>query len=134
MFKLDSRLEADTYFVCDLPLCRVLMMNDEQFPWLILVPRVEGVTEIIELADEQQRQCWLESAWVSGVLQAQFTPDKLNIAAIGNRVSQLHIHHVVRYKNDCAWPKPVWGNQPSVPYDKGNAVALVDTLSRALTL
>ncbi|MDO6567426.1 HIT domain-containing protein [Alteromonas sp. 1_MG-2023] len=132
MFKLDARLEADTLLIHDLPLCRVLLMNDSQFPWLILVPRVEGVTEIIELSDEQQQQFLAESAQVSRLLQAQFTPDKLNVAALGNVVSQLHIHHVARYKSDIAWPKPIWGAQPVVAYSQDTAAELVTALKKAL--
>ncbi|WOI36181.1 HIT domain-containing protein [Alteromonas sp. CI.11.F.A3] len=133
MFKLDTRLEADTIFIHDLPLCRVLLMNDSQFPWLILVPRVDGVTEIIELSDEQQQQFLKESAQVSRSLQTQFSPDKLNIAALGNVVSQLHIHHVARYKSDIAWPKPIWGAQAVVAYPDDKATELVDALKQALS-
>ncbi|MBQ4828254.1 HIT domain-containing protein [Alteromonas sp. MMG017] len=133
MFKLDARLESDTIFIHDLPLCRVLLMNDSQFPWLILVPRVDGVTEIIELSDEQQQQFLKESAQVSRLLQTQFSPDKLNIAALGNVVSQLHIHHVARYKSDIAWPKPIWGAQAVVAYPDDKATELVDALKQALS-
>ena len=132
MFKLDARLEADT-FIHDLPLCRVLLMNDSQFPWLILVPRVDGVTEIIELSEAQQQQFLSESAQVSRLLQSQFSPDKLNVAALGNVVSQLHIHHVARYKSDIAWPKPIWGAQAVVAYPEDKAAALVDVLKKALS-
>ena len=133
MFKLDARLEADTFFIHDLPLCSVLLMNDSQFPWLILVPRVDGVTEIIELSDAQQQQFLSESAQVSRLLQSQFSPDKLNVAALGNVVSQLHIHHVARYKSDIAWPKPIWGAQAVVAYPEDKAAALVDVLKKAFS-
>ena len=133
MFKLDARLEADTFFIHDLPLCRVLLMNDSQFPWLILVPRVDGVTEIIELSEAQQQQFLCESAQVSRLLQSQFSPDKLNVAALGNVVSQLHIHHVARYKSDIAWPKPIWGAQAVVAYPEDKAAALVDVLKKAFS-
>ena len=132
MFKLDERLENDTFFVCDLPLCRVLLMNDSQFVWLILVPRIEGVTEIIDLSEAQQQQLTVESAQVSRALQLLFNPDKLNVAALGNVVSQLHIHHIVRYKEDVAWPKPVWGAQPTVAYSSDAVEALVNKLTLAL--
>lgn len=132
MFKLDKRLDSDTHFVCDLPLCRVLLMNDSQFVWLILVPRIQDVTEIIELSEAQQQQLMVESTHVSRVLTSLFHPDKLNIAALGNVVSQLHIHHVVRYKHDIAWPNPVWGAQPAVAYTHNAATSLVDKLVLAL--
>ena len=132
MFKLDSRLQNDTFFVCDLPLCRVLLMNDSQFVWVILVPRVEGVTDIIDLTTAQQQQLMIESAQVSRALKSQFNPDKLNVAALGNVVSQLHIHHIARYINDVAWPKPVWGAQPTIAYSAKSAASVVEKLKQAL--
>lgn len=132
MFKLDPKLSNDTFFVCDLTLCKVLLMNDSQFPWLILVPRIADVTEIIDLSEEDQSQLQRESAWVSKVLKVQFSPDKLNIAALGNMVSQLHIHHIARYKTDVAWPKPVWGLQPAIAYDD-TAQGIIASLQVALT-
>lgn len=117
MFKLDERLERDTRVVGELPLSRLLLMNDAQFPWLILVPRVENATELTDLSSAQELEFWRESRQVSEMLVALFEPDKLNVAALGNVVSQLHIHHIARYKNDIAWPNPVWGRQPAVAYD-----------------
>ena len=108
MFKLDSRLHNDTFFVCDLSLCRVLLMNDSQFPWLILVPMKNDIAEIIDLSEEEQITLLKESALASKAMQALFSPLKLNVAALGNVVRQLHVHHVARFENDCAWPKPVW--------------------------
>lgn len=118
MFELDSRLHNDTYFVCDLALCRVLLMNDCQFPWLILVPRKNELAEIVDLTSEEQVVLLKESALVSRVLQTLFAPHKLNIGALGNVVRQLHVHHIARFENDIAWPKPVWGNQPTKAYDE----------------
>lgn len=132
MFELDSRLHNDTYFVCDLALSRVLLMNDNQFPWLILVPRKNGLAEIIDLSDEEQVVLLKESALVSRVMQTLFTPDKLNIGALGNVVRQLHVHHIARYENDIAWPKPVWGNQPTKAYDECNAQQRLGLLKEAL--
>ena len=97
MFKLDERLDKDTFFISDLPLCRVLLMNDNQFPWLILVPRVADVAEIIDLDEAQQQQFLKESGFVSHVLKQKTQCDKLNVAALGNMVKQLHIHHVARF-------------------------------------
>lgn len=123
-FVLDPKLEADTHFVCDLTLCRVLLANDEQFPWLILVPKIPGARELYLLTQAQQHQFLKESAMVCCVLEALFTPDKLNVAALGNVVSQLHIHHVARFSSDVAWPHPVWGRQPAIQYTQAAASEL----------
>lgn len=130
MFKLDSRLHNDTFFVCDLSLSRVLLMNDSQFPWLILVPMKNDIAEIIDLSEQEQVTLLQESALASKALQALFSPLKLNVAALGNVVRQLHVHHVARFDNDFAWPKPVWGNQPTVAYDPDKANALVEMLKQ----
>ncbi|NDV93005.1 HIT domain-containing protein [Alteromonas sp. 345S023] len=134
MFKLDARLAADTHWVGDLPLCHVLLMNDSQFPWLILVPRIADVTEVFELPEEQQQQLLNESMLVSKALKNQTQCDKINIGAIGNVVSQLHIHHVARFKDDVAWPKPVWGAQPAVAYTQPQSEALISTYRQLLAL
>lgn len=118
MFELDSRLANDCALVTDLPLCRVLLMKDANYPWLILVPRIAGLKEIIELSTHQQSELYLESNRVSRCLQQLFSPDKLNIAALGNVVSQLHIHHIARFTSDAAWPKPVWGTVPATAYSE----------------
>ncbi|WP_334028530.1 HIT family protein [Alteromonas sp. P256] len=133
MFELDSRLHNDTYFVCDLTLCRVLLMNDKQFPWLILVPMRNNIAEIIDLPEQEQQTLLAESAKVSNVLQQVFAPYKLNVGALGNVVRQLHVHHVARFENDVAWPKPVWGNQAPVAYDDAEASAILSTLKQALS-
>ncbi len=133
MFELDARLHNDTYFVCDLALSRVLLMNDSQFPWLILVPRKHNVSEIIELTEEEQIVLLKESALVSKAMQELFSPLKLNVAALGNVVRQLHVHHVARFDTDVAWPKPVWGNQPSKPYQEEQAKTLVAQIKTLLT-
>ena len=133
MFELDTRLHNDTYFVCDLALSRVLLMNDSQFPWLILVPRKHNVSEIIELTEEEQIVLLKESVLVSKAMQELFSPLKLNVAALGNVVRQLHVHHVARFDTDVAWPKPVWGNQPSKPYQEVQAKTLVAQIKTLLT-
>ena len=134
MFKLDERLDKDTFFISDVPLCRVLLMNDNQFPWLILVPRVADVAEIIDLDEAQQQQFLKESGFVSHVLKQKTQCDKLNVAALGNMVKQLHIHHVARFTHDVAWPKPVWGNQPACPYHIEKASVLISTYRESLAL
>jgi diadenosine tetraphosphate (Ap4A) HIT family hydrolase len=115
-WSLHPQLHADTVRVCDLALSRLLAMNDANFPWLILVPRRAGVSEIIDLGDEQAA-LMNELALVSRALKDETRCDKLNVAAIGNVVPQLHIHVVARRKDDAAWPKPVWGAVPRRLYE-----------------
>jgi diadenosine tetraphosphate (Ap4A) HIT family hydrolase len=115
-WSLHPQLAADTVSVCDLALSRLLAMNDANFPWLILVPRRAGVSEIIDLGDEQML-LMDELALVSRVLKDESRCDKLNVAAIGNVVPQLHIHIVARRNDDAAWPKPVWGAVPGRAYE-----------------
>jgi len=115
-FALHPRLEADTVAVGDWPLCRVLLMNDAQYPWFILVPRREGAREIYQLSDADQAQLLRESSQLSRALMQAFRGDKLNVAALGNVVPQLHLHHIVRFAGDPAWPAPVWGRHPARPY------------------
>jgi diadenosine tetraphosphate (Ap4A) HIT family hydrolase len=117
MFELHPRLEQETLAVGDFPLCRLLLMNDANFPWFILVPRHFGIREIFELNECDQQQLIRESSQLSRALVRLFHADKLNIAALGNMVPQLHIHHVVRYQTDMAWPNPVWGLFSATPYD-----------------
>lgn len=115
-FELHPQLAADTVAVGDLPLCRLLLLNDSRYPWTILVPRRSGLREIYELDELDRAQFWRESALLSRALMAAFKGDKLNVAALGNIVPQLHIHHIVRFKGDDAWPAPVWGKHPPRPY------------------
>ena len=115
-WSLHPQLAADTAPVCDLALSRLLAMNDANFPWLILVPRRAGASEILDLRGEQA-QLMDEIASVSRALKDETRCDKLNVAAIGNVVPQLHIHVVARCKDDAAWPKPVWGALPRRDYD-----------------
>ena len=111
-FALHPRLAADTVVVTDLPLCRVLLMDDARWPWLILVPRRAGVRELIDLSPAAQQALTGEIARASRTLQTLFSPDKLNVAALGNVVEQLHVHVIARWRGDPAWPAPVWGFQP----------------------
>lgn len=132
MFELDARLANDTYFICDLPLCSVLLANDSQFPWLILVPRRPSATELYLLDPADQQQYLRESGQVCNVLEQLFSPTKLNIAALGNVVQQLHIHHVARFAEDCAWPAPIWGRQASIPYAREQAEGLIHKVTTLL--
>ncbi|WP_252106203.1 MULTISPECIES: HIT domain-containing protein [unclassified Halomonas] len=115
-FELDSRLAADTLSLADLPLCRALLMNDARYPWVILVPRRQGVREIFELSSDDQTQLHRETTALGQALHLAFQGDKLNVAALGNVVSQLHVHLVVRFEQDDAWPAPVWGKGEAEPY------------------
>lgn len=113
---LHPRLAAETFAVGDLTLSRVLLMNDANYPWLVLVPRQAGAVEIIDLDDSAQAQLMREIALTAGVFKDVTACDKLNIAAIGNVVAQLHVHIVARQHGDAAWPRPVWGAVPARAY------------------
>ncbi|MEO9946395.1 HIT family protein [Paraglaciecola sp.] len=115
-FILDPQLDKDSAWITDLPLCTVRLINDGNYPWLILVPKVANICEVIELTPLQQQILWQESAFISQVITQLFTPDKLNLAALGNMVPQLHLHHIARFKDDVSWPKPIWGQFPAKPY------------------
>ena len=116
-FTLHRQLEADTAFITDLPLSRALLINGSHYPWIVLVPRRANATEIYKLNHSDQTQLLSESAQICRVMEALFSPDKMNVAAIGNMVPQLHLHHVARFTSDIAWPAPVWGFAPSAAYD-----------------
>ena len=132
MFQLHPTLAKDSFMVGDFPLSTCRLINDCQFPWLILVPRVAGIKEIYELSAADQAQFLRESSWLSSQLAKTFSADKMNVAALGNQVPQLHFHHIVRYQNDLAWPNPVWGVSPAVPYTKEVLTAMQQTLMMAL--
>ncbi|MGY3858850.1 HIT domain-containing protein [Aeromonas intestinalis] len=116
MFELHPRLLADTQSLGDLSLCRVLLARDSQYPWLILVPRIADLREIHHLPAPQQQQLMQESCAVAALMEQALHPDKINVAALGNLVPQLHLHHVARFGTDPAWPGPIWGARPAVPY------------------
>jgi diadenosine tetraphosphate (Ap4A) HIT family hydrolase len=115
-FHLHARLEQDCIPVGHFELCQLLMMNDSQYPWFILVPEVAGATEMYQLTKTQRALLIEESCYLAEILAGLYQADKMNIAAIGNLVPQLHIHHVVRYQTDIAWPGPIWGKFPALPY------------------
>ncbi|WP_440053808.1 HIT domain-containing protein [Pseudoalteromonas sp. T1lg65] len=131
-FCLAKELQRDCIEIAHWPLCKVLLMNDNQYPWFILVPQVEGVKEIVDLSDAQQQTFWQESAKLSRLIKAVYNPDKLNVAALGNMVPQLHVHHIARYQTDVAWPKPVWGLFPAKPYTEAQLQQLRQRLDQAL--
>jgi diadenosine tetraphosphate (Ap4A) HIT family hydrolase len=116
-WSLHPQLEQDTETVGDLALSRLLISNDGNYPWLLLVPRRAGASEIIDLDAADQRQLIAEIATVSMALKTITACDKLNVAAIGNMVPQLHVHVVARRRDDPAWPKPIWGAAPARAWD-----------------
>ena len=115
-FVLDPRLEAETSVIGELGLCKVLLMDDARFPWIVLVPKRADLVEIIDLGSADLVRLIEEIATASGVLEAATSPHKLNVAALGNVVRQLHVHIIARFENDAAWPSPVWGKGERVPY------------------
>lgn len=108
----------------ELPLSRLLLLNDARYPWFILVPRRENVTEIYQLDAAEQQQLMRESSQLGRFLMEQFNGDKLNIGALGNLVPQLHLHHIVRFRGDATWPGPVWGVGQAEPYSAEALAAL----------
>lgn len=115
-FQLHPQLAQDSIWLTDWPLCQLRLSLDANYPWFILIPRRDNIREIIDLTTEEQQQLWQESACLSRWLQQQFQGDKLNIAALGNMVPQLHLHHIVRFSTDPAWPAPVWGKVAASRY------------------
>jgi diadenosine tetraphosphate (Ap4A) HIT family hydrolase len=133
-FALDPRLAADTRPVADLPLSRLLLMRDGNYPWLILVPRVAGAVEILDLDAADRARLWEEIERVAAALKAETGADKLNVAALGNVVSQLHVHVIARFHGDAAWPAPVWGRVPAIPLDEAATAALLAGLKVRLAV
>jgi diadenosine tetraphosphate (Ap4A) HIT family hydrolase len=131
-WSLHPQLERDAAAVGDLPLSRVLVLNDANYPWLLLVPRRPGASEIIDLDAAQRVQLMAEIAQASAALKAVTACDKLNVAAIGNVVPQLHIHVVARRRDDAAWPRPVWGAVPAKAYAPGDLENFTGVLRRAI--
>lgn len=127
MAALHPQLVKDCLLIGRFPLCRLLLMQDANYPWFILVPDRKDVTEIYQLSDRDQRQLLRESATLANLLVDRFHADKLNIAALGNVVPQLHVHHIARYRDDPAWPAPVWGHTAAKPYESGQ---LEETIAR----
>ena len=118
MIKLHPQLEKDCIIFGEFTLCTLLLLNDANYPWFILVPQREDITELHQLSATDQQQFLKESMFLSRCLEEIFHPDKLNIAALGNVVSQLHIHHIARFTTDACWPNPVWGAVSAIPYQK----------------
>lgn len=134
MFELDSKLRQDTIPIGGLVLSRLLLMNDATFPWLILVPAQPDIREIHELAQGQQMQLMAEITAISRLMADIFKPDKINVAALGNVVPQLHVHVIARFRTDPAWPDPVWGRAPAKPYEKSQAEHLLGAIRSRLAV
>ena len=128
-FILDDRLAKDTIHLLVLPFCRFLFMYDRRFPWLILVPRYSGLSEIHDLPDKDQSTLISEISTATRALEKLFQPKKINVAALGNMVSQLHIHVIARWEEDEAWPNPVWGTGKSESYSRNERKRLVNQLT-----
>jgi diadenosine tetraphosphate (Ap4A) HIT family hydrolase len=133
-FTLHPQLAKDTVPVGDLALSRVLLMNDANYPWLILVPRLPGLVELIDLEENAQVQLLAEIANTARALKTMTECDKLNVAALGNQVSQLHVHVIARGHSDAAWPKPVWGVAKPIAYDPAARDDFIGALRRALQI
>ncbi len=131
-FTLHPQLAAETVVVGDLRLSRVLLMNNARFPWILLVPRRDGIREIIDLSDRDQATLYGEITAASHAMRALYKPDKLNVAAIGNMVPQLHVHIIARWAEDEAWPKPTFGFGPALPYEPAALEEARGRLARAL--
>jgi diadenosine tetraphosphate (Ap4A) HIT family hydrolase len=130
MFILDKKLQQDSFFIADLELCKVLLMNDANYPWLILVPRQNNLKDIIDLSFDDQIILLKEINFVAEIFKKEFEFDKLNIANLGNVVSQLHIHVIARKKNDITFPKPVWGNAEALEYNGNNLTITLEKIQK----
>ena len=132
MFELDAVLEKDSVLIGDLKLCQVRLINNRNVPWVILVPKRAFVEEIHQLGHADRNQLMAESCLLAETMQDLFTPDKLNIAAIGNKVRQLHLHHVARFESDECWPEPVWGKLSPVCYSDQELANILQKIKRLL--
>lgn len=132
MFEMDERLVSDTVPLGNTALCHILLMNDSRYPWLVLVPRCSAASEVFDLTVEQQQQLWLETSAVGRLLKDLYQADKINIATLGNMVSQLHMHVVVRMQDDAVWPAPVWGRGEAQAYSAEAIMQISERLRSAL--
>ncbi len=127
---LDARLEADTLLILELPLCSLRLLNDSRWPWLVLVPHIAGASELHDLSAADQAQLMAEAVLAGRVLKAFPGCEKINTAAIGNIVRQLHVHVIARREGDANWPGPVWGFGTKEPYTDGAAAQFIATIKR----
>lgn len=131
-YELHAQLAADTHPLASLELCDLRLMDDANYPWLVLVPRVAGARELVELDDRQRHRLTDEIDLASRLLRDAFRPFKLNVAALGNLVPQLHVHVIARFEDDPAWPAPVWGRVAARPYTPEALVARIRVLEDGL--
>ena len=128
MFNLHPKLDQDCNVIGQFKLCLLLLMNDANYPWFILVPQKNGVSEVFQLSSNDFDQLSQESRHLARILHRVFKADKINIASLGNVVPQLHVHHIVRYKSDPVWPAPIWGGIPAKKYVSGEVSAVIEKL------
>lgn len=131
-FSLNPRLEGDSLHVTDLDLCMVRLMKDATYPWLLLIPRQNDLIELTDLSAADRHLLMDEITAASSALKAVTDFEKLNVAALGNQVSQFHVHVIARFRDDAAWPGPVWGAAPPRDYEPDAAEHLIDRLRSAL--
>ena len=131
-FILDSRLKQDTIPICELGVCKLLLMNDRRYLWTILVPKIEGAIELHLLDAKTQSEIFHETMQIAKIIGEIEGVEKINIGALGNVVSQLHIHVIGRNASDSAWPAPVWGKGSSIPYQIDAAISLIEKINNQL--
>lgn len=131
-FQLHELLQRDAIKLLELPLSTLLLMNDSNYPWFVLVPRVDNIQDIYQLDWHQQQQFLNESSLLSEILMQLFNGSKMNVAALGNVCPQLHVHHIVRFEDDIAWPKPVWGEFAMKAYSENELSLLKEKVLPAL--
>ena len=131
--KLDPRLQSDSVYLCDLELCQVRLQDDSRYPWIVLVPRVDNMTEVHDLSNDLQIKLIRESSRVAEALARVTDCKKVNVANLGNVVSQLHWHVVARFEGDETWPGPIWGFGKSVPYTDKKRADFVDSFLAELS-
>ena len=132
MFELHPRLAQDSVVIGEFDLSLLLLSRDANYPWCILVPKCEEVYEIHHLSEEDQLQLIRESCRLSEVMTSVFDADKMNVAALGNVVRQLHVHHIARFTDDPAWPQPIWGKLPAKDYSEAEFAERIKRLQNAL--
>jgi len=131
-FQLHPRLQQDSIAIAQFELSEIRLINDSQYPWMILVPKRAYISEVYQLSETDQQLLQQESSWLAKTMAKLYQADKMNIAAIGNMVPQLHIHHIARYKTDIAWPAPVWGKFDAVPYTEQQISQISSQIKNAL--
>jgi diadenosine tetraphosphate (Ap4A) HIT family hydrolase len=134
MFQLHPRLAEDSIVIGRFDLSLLLLSKDANYPWCILVPQVEDdeAFEIHHLSEAEQLQLMRESCRLSEVMTSLFDAHKMNVAALGNVVRQLHVHHIARFEEDAAWPQPIWGKLPAKSYRADELAERIKRLQNAL--